>query len=824
MAIARPTDIANCAIWLDGSDTATLSALSAIGLPGNFQISQTGDRIGYWGDKSGNNRHFTYVGQTTATRPTYISTLSAARFDGSTNFLTVSSFIPYTAESIFVVMSIRTRNILGTIFTQSQAGFTDLGATVNYSPLYQIGAAGNLATTFTDGGQIGRANVSTRTLSAFDILTSQHTGTVITNFVNGQAAAIPFSHTLGTLNISFTRIGARVASAGLASSDWFNGDISEVIVYNRALNANERQDVEYYLTRKWQFLGSSIPRQVYAIQNGLWSNTNTWSVSTEPSPWNFPASADNVYTNSFLVTADINTRVDTIQSSTLAPSILSGGYFQLSSISLTANAIRQSPSSNFATILFCNGNTNATLVGNLSSFGGYVTYALSGTDTCNITINGNIETDGGTGAGLGSPLIHWASRGNLLVNGNLYNTTFATGILNLTSGNITLKGNLNLNRAFTNYSGGTGISNSQNGNIYIFGNIFNENFITGFGTVGIRNLSFGNVYVVGNVNGGRNCSDNVQGITNSTTGSVFITGNVFGGVSPNAPTRSLHGLVNSGRVEVLGNVIGGSMPRGTNYTGGNDTNSGIRLNAVTSSLFVTGSLIANDVNYAVLQDTRDSSYNITGTASTDVINHTSNPMSNNTMVYFTSANNDFELLRPFYVVNRAANTYQLSRTLGGTPIDITTNFSGTLTRSVIVLNADKIESSSFGTPAVYALQYQVTPTTVPSYTRFPVDRFNNFTDFYTSDATFSYPSSADVRQNTTYSNNTLTGSMIVPPASSVYYGVRVDNETGTGYLDYNNIWNVPISNIAESNSIGRRLKSSVTTSQLSAIVDSLNSN
>jgi hypothetical protein len=820
MAISAPTDLANCAIWLDASDVTTLSALSAANLPGNFQVSQNGDRVGYWGDKSGNNRHFTYIGQTTAARPFYYTNVQngrpAIRFEGAEQLLSLSA-VTFTGQTVFVVTASRVTlaNNSNRVYSQASIGVADNG-TPHFIPFYRTSASGQKSSFLNSGN---RSDIIQTALSSFDILVSRYSGTVLTNSKNG-VPSTNFSFTLGSFTASCTKLAANITNGttGAGTGNTYQGDFAEVIMYNRALTDLEREDVEYYLATKWNI----SPRQVYAIRNGLWSNTTTWSVSGEPAPFNLPLSGDNVYTNSRVVTADIPTRVSTLQNSTLAPNILSGGFVQLSSVSLSANATAQVAG---PAIILAPTNTTATLVGNLVA-NNSVGVALSGIENANLTIIGNIEPQIIIAA---RPAISWNSNNNLTIRGNVFSNFTGTCVNNVSTGNIFVYGDLDFRGSSTN----TGIIllNSLSGNIFVFGNILQNvvNNSSGFNSQAIRNASSGNVYIVGNVRGGNQTSDQIRGIVNASTGSVFVTGNVIGGISTNTAVRQLYGIQNSGsgRVEIIGNIIGGQSRGGggTSFTSPVEANPGILIDSSTASLFVTGSVIATDVNNGILQSGNDSIYNITGTASTDVINHASNPMTNNQIVYFLSAGNtDFETYRPYYVVNRAANTYQLANTLGGAPIDITSNFNGLVTRSVIVITTDKIVSTRNGIPGVLAFRYCVRPQTSAVYTRQASNNINDtYADFWTSDATFTYPASTDVRFSTTYNNGALTGTMFIPPVSSVYFGAPVSNTVGTALIDGRDFWNLNLNTLTQNNTIGKRISKILTTQILSSVNQSLTS-
>jgi hypothetical protein len=72
------------------------------------------------------------------------------------------------------------------------------------------------------------------------------------------------------------------------------------------------------------------------------------------------------------------------------------------------------------------------------------------------------------------------------------------------------------------------------------------------------------------------------------------------------------------------------------------------------------------------------------------------------------------------------------------------------------------------------------------------------------------PAQTDVRFGVTYQSGAKTGSAYIPAASSVGFGVPVDNTTGTAALTPASVWNAATSSLTTSGSIGERLKNAST--------------
>lgn len=680
--ITAPTQFSGLQVWLDGSDTTRLFQLSG----GTTAVAANLDPVGYWGDKSGNNRHFTNIGGSATTRPTWVSSLSTVRFDGSNDYLSSFFNITYTAQTVFVVVSIRSYTSSGRIYTQvSTIGGADT-AVGQIQPFIQTTTANTIGTNVDSATT--RSPINLRSLSSFDVFSHVRSGGTVQNYIDGIAGS---SYTSATTSYTtaLTRLGATASVAGTYSFI----DISEVIVYNRALTNNERADVEYYLTRKWNFL-NSIPRQVYGIKNSLWSLTDTWSVSAEPSPWNYPLEADNAFTNTFTITADSSTKVDTIRNSTLAPNILSGGSFVLANgVSLSANVLGGvAPFT-----LTLNPAATATLVGNLTNNTSDIP-ALSSTGTSSIAVYGNIT--GGSGA-----------RSYGLIN-NSNAPCFVVG--NITGG------------SSGNWSN-AGAVLQQSGTLNITGSVYGGS---------------GGTAVAGMFQAG---------------GTVNVTGNIEG-------IGLMNGLSNSGgTINVVGDILGSST--GTGY--------GILTNSSTSqTIALTGNIRGRSglaINIASSANTKLSIYNGDVTAS-----------NNTNAIYTTSTTTP--------------------------PLSVYGN----------IINAPN------GVQAIYAPKYQVFPTGSAQYTRQASNGYDSYVDYWTSDATFTYPASSDVASGISYSNNTLNGSMAVPSPSSVALGAPVGTTTGTASITLDNVLSQPISNLTTPNSIGARLKNITTSQALSSVVNSLN--
>lgn len=637
--INSPTEISNCIVWLDGSDISTMGELSSTGVGDVVD----GDPVGLWQNKvSPFDKDFSSEGFADSTRPTYVSSVSALRFNNA-QYLTYLGSISYTQQTVFVVNKPSLIQNTDRVYSQAAAGATD---SVTYTPLFYSGTT-NLAA-FTSN--LTRAATPHRGNNFLDIYAGYHSGTVLSVSVNGGGTSgNSFAHTLGTFNTTCSRIGANISNGTTGAGGLFqySGDIVEVIVYDRALNAQEYSDVHYYLTRKWNVL-ETIPRGVYALKSGLWSLTDTWSVSAEPSPFDLLQDVDSVYTNTFTITADISTKVNTIRNSALVPNISAGGSFMLADqVSLSANyGNSTSPITN--TVLISSFiSTSAEIIGN-----------VSGPQTT------------------GSSCLRHSGTGIIYLSGSVFgvanNKSGANTIDNVSSGNINIVGNL---------FGGSGIGvnsvvrNLSSGMVYIKGNAFNS---LGYNPV-ILNASTGTVYLTGNVYGHTGGNGTGSGVSNTGTGTVEMVGDAYGNLDPGV--RGTKGII-----RIYGNCIGSNSISTT-------TAGGLTL-TTTGQAVVYGNVIGTNAS----------------SGATSAITTT-------------------------------------------TPLSVYGN----------IINAPN------GRQAIYAPRYQVFPTGSAQYTRHAVNGYDSFVDYWTADATFSYPPVSSVKLNQTYANSLSSGLMNVPPTSAIAF-------------------------------------------------------
>lgn len=212
----------------------------------NPDEAENGLTVSLWTDinpKSQNNA----TQSTTTARPTYreksINNLPALEFDGTTDFMNLpDGTIPYgnTPYTFFFVAK------ANSIATSNNLIFSGTASANNSLTLYTE-TNGTLTNSWSASDYNFGAGSS---LTSYNIIAVTYSNTPTLQrigYINGVAATAntpaAVRNSTGTNNI----IGSRLGTA-----DFLNGRLAEIIVYRRALETDERKDIENYLSRKWK--------------------------------------------------------------------------------------------------------------------------------------------------------------------------------------------------------------------------------------------------------------------------------------------------------------------------------------------------------------------------------------------------------------------------------------------------------------------------------------------------------------------------------------------------------------------------------------------
>lgn len=220
-------------VWLDADDTTTITTVSG--------VSQ-------WVDKSGTGN--TVVQETEAAQPAYVAAAQnnrgVIRFNGSSHYLAkttpIGGLVGFSAATCFVVDIADTSTSTDAVVTC----FESQGDQRTWQIIRPNGSAGRFLDTSTSGtgtttrSEVGGLQAWTITYFTFNTTsqTLSRTGTTADTDLTGAAL---FN---GTSPL-YVGVGDPV------DGGFWDGDIAEIIFYNRVLSAREIEQVVSYLTIKW---------------------------------------------------------------------------------------------------------------------------------------------------------------------------------------------------------------------------------------------------------------------------------------------------------------------------------------------------------------------------------------------------------------------------------------------------------------------------------------------------------------------------------------------------------------------------------------------
>ena len=197
------------------------------------------NNVSTWSDQSGNAHHADQ--STSASQPLWVDNVlngkPVIRFDGNSDLMTTDITGPGGTEfTFFVVAKSNGQRIIS---------YNDGSDYV----LYSYPAPNNFIIS-NDGGAYGGLNSGTNNPVAFQVSCARYianTANGMQTFVNGALLAQRTS-----ANIVLPTVPLQLGSyPGGGATELINGDVAEIIVYNRSLTDIEREQVENYLTQKY---------------------------------------------------------------------------------------------------------------------------------------------------------------------------------------------------------------------------------------------------------------------------------------------------------------------------------------------------------------------------------------------------------------------------------------------------------------------------------------------------------------------------------------------------------------------------------------------
>jgi hypothetical protein len=412
------------------------------------------------------------------------------------------------------------------------------------------------------------------------------------------------------------------------------------------------------------------------------------------------------------------------------------------------------------------GNVNLTGFAIGSTRGGSNNFGILNNSIGTVTVYGYVSGGGPTGTG-NNGLVNSNNSGNLLVFGNVFGGTGTSNYgLNTGSGNTVIYGNV-IGLVSQNW----GIQTTNTANVSVFGNMLGNGeaalvhgstgTFTVVGTVSARVGTGANNQTSGTINvSGDVYGGSTSGIINASTGTINITGNCFG-----AAVASVHGVQNNstGLVTVVGNVSGGLTS--TSYGANNNS---------TGRLFVNGSAIASNFG----------------------------PGANNNSTGF------------LYITRAVGNNFGLG-TVGINSIVGASNTQNGL------MYVEQFEFGPRGQTPISGPVY-IFPSNRNTLTGRLTALGDTVTYYNTLSVTDLLPPVSSVRAGIVYNVGNSTGTMVVPSASAVQFGIAVDNTTGTAALQPQDVWGYARLSATQVNSMGDRLRNAATIQSIGSQIASFN--
>jgi hypothetical protein len=346
----------------------------------------------------------------------------------------------------------------------------------------------------------------------------------------------------------------------------------------------------------------------------------------------------------------------------------------------------------------------------------------------------------------------------------------------------------------------------------------------GFGVTLLMSQS-ANVTITGSVSGNSGINSAV-GINHASAGTLRILGRVYAGAS--------QGSVNLHYGIIMSTVSGSTYINGgvTGTTSG--TNAGVILNAANQYLEVTGSTTGpGGAGLIVCGGVGNARINVSG----------SHIGTSGTFLFVPQTatgifNMVGEILGPgIFVggpmtciitgsVTKNTATTPIQSTGASTiiidgPLNNTSNVDGPIVSSTSTSATLRLRGPFLGfnnTNPIFSPRIQLFNNSTPYY-EIQSDTFPRDVVFYDAAFTSSLPAQSNVRSGSMYGgSNEFSGSMIIPSASNVRYGVPIDATTGSAVLTPQNIFDYAISSLTGSNTIGSRLQNISTVQTTAATI------
>lgn len=228
-------------------------AFNPLSLSPALWLSDTGSNAAQWDDLSGNGRHATQA--TGASQPSIVTSAlngrQVRRFDGVNDFLATANVSNFSSYTFFAVASATNWNPSAYKSLASHGYVTGLNGTsgvafFNIAGSSLAGWSPNDGTTFGDGFSLGQNPRAAGPLSSgsdYRIVTS----ILSRGWINGNRFTTRFENSTGSIDA----FNLPLRISGWSSTEFWGGDIAEIIILNYNATESQRKSVERYFSRKY---------------------------------------------------------------------------------------------------------------------------------------------------------------------------------------------------------------------------------------------------------------------------------------------------------------------------------------------------------------------------------------------------------------------------------------------------------------------------------------------------------------------------------------------------------------------------------------------
>jgi len=231
-----PTDISGIELWLDASDTST--------------ITDSSGSVSQWDDKSGNSRH-AVQGTGSAQPSTGVATINsknAIRFDGTTDFMQATPALGTANEFTWlIVATYQVTGVSEVLIGASNGGYASEDEWVLVRQLSgAYGGSVNGDTSAQDNGSVGTVDTNPHLWSA----RYTKSGDEFELLIDGTRQWIETSLTSSEPDLT-QEIDIAAGDNGGSLFGYAQVDIAEILMYNSDLSIADREALEQYLAAKW---------------------------------------------------------------------------------------------------------------------------------------------------------------------------------------------------------------------------------------------------------------------------------------------------------------------------------------------------------------------------------------------------------------------------------------------------------------------------------------------------------------------------------------------------------------------------------------------